>query len=64
VPWAAARLFETRIRRNVKLAEAQSHGKTIFEYAPSCPGALDYMTLAKEVSGIAAEKQERASAAA
>ncbi len=64
MPWAAARLFETRIRRNIKLAEAPSHGKTIFEYAPGCPGAMDYMTLAKEVSGIAAEKHEHASAAA
>lgn len=59
VPWAEARVFETRVRRNVKLAEAPSHGKTIFEYAPSCPGAMDYMALAREVSGIAVEHSER-----
>jgi len=50
VPWADATVFDTRIRRNVKLAEAPSHGKTIFEYAPGCAGALDYAALAQEVS--------------
>lgn len=55
VPWAGASVFQTRIRRNVKLAEAPSHGRTIFEYAPKCPGALDYGTLAKEISGVSCE---------
>jgi len=50
VPWAAARVFETRIRRNVKLAEAPSHGQSIFDYAPTCPGAADYRALAEEVA--------------
>ena len=45
VPWANAAVFESRIRRNIKLAECPSHGKTIFEYAPACPGAADYMAL-------------------
>lgn len=49
VPWASARLFETRIRRNIKLAECPSHGKSIFSYAPACPGAQDYLSLAREV---------------
>lgn len=44
-------LLKTRIRPNVKLAEAPSHGKTIFQYAPESRGALDYMTLAREVAG-------------
>jgi hypothetical protein len=37
------------IRRNVKLAEAPSFGKTIFDYEPWCPGALDYRMLAREL---------------
>lgn len=49
VPWAQARLFETRIRRNIKLAECPSYGQSIFSYAPACPGAHDYLALAQEV---------------
>jgi chromosome partitioning protein len=30
------------IRQNVKLREAPSHKKTIFEHDPSCPGSEDY----------------------
>jgi chromosome partitioning protein len=52
VPWAAARVFASKVRRNVKLAECPSFGKTIFEYAPKSPGAEDYTALAKEVSGV------------
>jgi len=44
-------LLKTVVRRNVKLAEAPSHGKTIFEYDPESRGALDYLTLAREVLG-------------
>jgi chromosome partitioning protein len=51
VPWAEAKVFDTRIRRNVKLAECPSHGKSIFDYAPNCPGATDYAALANEVMG-------------
>jgi chromosome partitioning protein len=53
-PWASARVHETRIRRNIKLAECPSHGTSIFGYAPKCPGALDYLDLAREVLGEAA----------
>lgn len=49
VPWAKARIFETRIRRNIKLAECPSFGQSIFQYAASCHGAEDYQALAKEV---------------
>jgi chromosome partitioning protein len=45
----AARVFETRIRRNIRLAEAPSHGQSIFQYAPSSPGADDYRALGGEV---------------
>jgi len=48
-PWADARLFETRIRRNVRLAEAPSFGQSIFRYAPHSHGAEDYRRLAEEV---------------
>jgi chromosome partitioning protein len=51
VPWAKARIFSTRIRRNIKLAECPSFGQSIFTYAPSCHGAQDYMALAQEVLG-------------
>jgi chromosome partitioning protein len=51
VPWADARVFDTKIRRNVKLAECPSHGKSIFRFAPTCPGATDYAALANEVVG-------------
>ena len=48
-PWAGARIFQSRIRRNIRLAEAPSFGQSIFDYAPSCPGADDYRALAEEV---------------
>jgi len=40
-------LLTEPIRHNVKLSEAPSHGKTVFEYAPSSRGALDYMKLVR-----------------
>jgi chromosome partitioning protein len=51
VPWQGARVFATRIRRNIKLAECPSFGKSIFAYAPACNGAEDYQALALEVLG-------------
>ncbi|NLF29516.1 MAG: AAA family ATPase [Planctomycetes bacterium] len=47
-PWAEAKLYAARIRRNVKLAECPSFGQSIFHYAPGCPGAQDYDALAEE----------------
>jgi len=47
-PWASARIFATRIRRNIKLAECPSHGRTIFQYEPNSHGAEDYLALADE----------------
>lgn len=44
-PWRSARVFRPAIRRNIKLAEAPSFGKTIFEYAPQASGAEDYRAL-------------------
>jgi chromosome partitioning protein len=50
-PWSKARIFNTRIRRNIKLAECPSFGQSIFNYARTCNGADDYMALAREVLG-------------
>jgi len=47
--WSAAKSFETKIRRNIRLAEAPSFGQSIFQYAPQSNGALDYKALALEV---------------
>ena len=52
-PWKNAKIFDSRIRRNIKLAEAPSFGQSIFDYASKSPGALDYAALVTEV--IAAE---------
>ncbi len=50
-PWADAEIFPTRIRRNIRLAEAPSFGQSIFQYAPDSNGADDYRRLAEEVAG-------------
>ena len=44
-----AKVFNTIIRKNVKLAESPSYGAPIIDYEPSAPGATDYMALAREV---------------
>lgn len=51
--WANAKFFDTRVRRNIRLAEAPSFGQSIFEYAPNSNGAEDYLTLSYEVLGTA-----------
>jgi chromosome partitioning protein len=53
------RLFKSRIRKNVKLAESPSHGKPISSYAKGSRGFRDYMSLAREV----VEQEERMRAA-
>jgi chromosome partitioning protein len=47
-----SKVFRTRIRNNVRLAEAPSHGKSIFAYAPRSAGAEDYAALADEVDAM------------
>jgi len=49
--WATAEILPVYIRRNIKLAEAPSFGKTIFEYEQSCHGAEDYRKVAQYLSG-------------
>lgn len=47
--WSNAYSFDTRIRRNIRLAEAPSYGQSIFSYAANSNGAQDYRSLAMEV---------------
>jgi chromosome partitioning protein len=42
-------IFRTAIPRTVRLSEAPSFGKTIFQYDPNGIGSKAYMALAKEV---------------
>ena len=44
-----ARIFKTRVRRNIKLAESPGFGQSIFRYAPSSNGAEDYAKVAEEM---------------
>ena len=43
------KLFNTRIRDNIALAEAPSQGLDIFRYDPECKGAEDYRSLCQEI---------------
>lgn len=43
------KVFNTKIRDNIALAEAPSQGTDIFRYNPKCFGADDYMDLCKEI---------------
>ena len=61
-PWANARIFQTKVRRNIKLAEAPSFGQSIFDYEPKSAGAQDYASIVEEV--IAMESAISASHAA
>ena len=42
-------VFQTIVPRNVRLSEAPSFGKTIFQYEPHCFGAMAYEQLAGEL---------------
>lgn len=46
------KVFKTRIRENVKLAESPSFGQPVMAYAPSSYGSQDYMDLAREVMAL------------
>ena len=49
LPWSQAKIFNTRIRRNIKLAESPSFSMDIFRYAPASHGAQDYNAFAREL---------------
>jgi chromosome partitioning protein len=44
-----AKVYETMIPRNVRVAEAPSHGKPILLYDYDCPGSQAYIKLAHEI---------------
>jgi chromosome partitioning protein len=50
--WSQAQIFPIFVRRNIKLAEAPSYGKTIFEYEQDCNGAQDYQQVADYIHAM------------
>lgn len=64
VPWKDGRVLRPAIRRNIKLAECPSFGQTIFDYAPTAPGAADYSAVAAALwSSVTLEPPSVATAA-
>lgn len=57
-PWQEAHLFASRIRRNIRLAEAPSFEQSIFQYAPQSAGADDYRALADEVISLYGQAEQ------
>jgi chromosome partitioning protein len=53
------RVLQTRIRQNIRLAEAPGHRQHIFEYAAHSAGAEDYRALADEVEALEPPKPAR-----
>ncbi len=49
-------VFNTIINTNVAVAEAPSHQKDIFTYAPNSQGAIDYENLVKEILKMEVKK--------
>jgi chromosome partitioning protein len=58
------KLFRTSIPRNIRLAEAPSHGKPALVYDVRSRGAESYIRLAKEILDAEAARREQAEAAA
>lgn len=52
------RAYQTVIRRNVKLKEAQSAGEAIQEYSPASTGAADFESLAGELARKAPRRNQ------
>ncbi|MGZ5915259.1 MAG: ParA family protein, partial [Hyphomicrobium sp.] len=52
------KVYETIIPRNIRVAEAPSHGKPILLYDFDCAGSQAYIKLATEI--IARENQHKA----
>ncbi len=49
-------IFNQKIPRNVKLAEAPSFGQPCITYDPDCPGSKAYIKLAKEIIKLEGER--------
>jgi chromosome partitioning protein len=64
LPWSGAKLFKSKIRRNIKLAESPSFGQHIIQYDPGSNGANDYRALARELLGLPEPEPARPAAAA
>lgn len=45
----ADKVFKTKIRENITLAEMPLSGQSIYEYDPKSNGAVDYMALTEEI---------------
>jgi len=60
-PWQNVHLFASRIRRNIRLAEAPSFEQSIFQYAPQSAGADDYRALGEEVNSLYAQTHDTVS---
>ena len=58
------KLFRTSIPRNIRLAEAPSHGKPALVYDVRSRGAESYIRLAKEILGVEARRRRQAEMAA
>jgi chromosome partitioning protein len=58
--WQNVHLFQTRIRRNIRLAESPSFGQSIFAYSPQSAGAEDYEKLSAEVREMYASRASHA----
>ena len=46
------KVFNTKIPRNVRVAEAPSHGQPVITYDPKCAGAIAYRNLTNEYLGL------------
>lgn len=44
-----SKVFDTKIRENIAVAEAPLYGESIYEYAPDSNGAKDYEALSDEI---------------
>ena len=63
VPWASTVIFNSKVRRNIKLAESPSFGQTILAYDKSSNGAADYRALAKELDAMTTAQSAQPAAA-
>jgi chromosome partitioning protein len=59
----ASRVAQTVIGYSVKVDEAQSHGKTLWDYAPRSPGAYAMESLCKEIVRLGKRRAKPAPAA-
>jgi chromosome partitioning protein len=48
--FTARKIFQTKIRRNPKIPEAEIHGQSVLEYDPEDEAAKMFLALAKEVA--------------